>query len=115
MSASQFEEFERRMKRISKRHSKLSHGFVTKVNDDGLVVAKPRKKSSGAMLRGLILIVVTLFVFKGFSHANLGPEAYQERIEKLAGGNIIEQAGAIAMTEEPITLWLSSIIVSLVR
>ena len=48
MSAYQFEEFERRMRRINRRHTKLSHGYVTQVNDDGLVVAKPRRRGNGS-------------------------------------------------------------------
>lgn len=115
MSAQQYDEFERRMRRISKRHSKLSHGFVTQVTDDGLVVARPRKRGRNATLRGLVLIVAVIFVFKGFLHAHLGATAYDERVEKLAAGNLVEQAGAWAMTADPVTLWLSGTIGSLVR
>ena len=115
MSAYQFDEFERRMRRISRRHSKLSHGFVTQVTDDGLVVAKPRRPRGYATLRGIYLILLVLFVFKGFLHANLGASAYQERVENLMGGNIVEQVGGFAMTADPVTLWLSTTISSLVR
>ena len=55
MSASQFDEFDRRMRRISRRHSKLSHGYVTTVNDDGMVVAKPKRKSRMTTVRALAL------------------------------------------------------------
>ncbi len=115
MSAHQFDEFERRMRRINRRHSKLSHGYVTKVTDDGLVVAKPRRPRGYATLRGIFLILIVLFVFKGFLHANLGPTAYQERVDGLTSGNAIEQVGGYAMMADPITLWLSSVISSLVR
>jgi hypothetical protein len=115
MSAYQFDEFDRRMRRINRRHSKLSHGYVTSINDDGLVVARPKRRSSGATLRGLLLILIVVTIFKGFLHANLGEAAYQDRIEKLAGGNMVEQAGAWAMTADPVTLWLSKTIASLVR
>lgn len=115
MSTYQFEEFERRMRRISRRHSKLSHGYVTSVNDDGLVVAKPRRRGSRSTLRGVALIVIIIMLLKGVLHAQLGATAYDERIEKLAGGNPIEQAGAWVMVADPITLWLSANFVSLVR
>ena len=46
MSASQFDEFERRMRRINRRHSKLSQGYVTAINSDGLVVAKPQRRAA---------------------------------------------------------------------
>ena len=115
MSAYQFEEFERRMRRINRRHSRLSQGYVTSVNDDGLVVAKPRRRTSRSTLKGVSLIVIVIMLFKGILHAQLGPTAYEERIERLAGGNPIEQAGAWVMVADPITIWLSANFVSLVR
>ena len=115
MSAYQFDEFERRMRRINRRHTKLSQGYVTAVNEDGLVVAKPQRRSSGAMLRGLGLIVVVILVFKGFLHAQLGVDAYSERVERLAAGNIVEQAGAWVMSADPITVAISHHLSSLVR
>ena len=115
MSASQFEEFERRMRRISRRHSKLSQGYVTAVNSDGLVVAKPRRRGNRGMLRGLAMVVIVMMLFKAFLHAQIGAEAYQDRIDALAAGSIVEQAGAHFMVADPITVWISSKVVSLVR
>lgn len=115
MSASQFDEFDRRMRRISRRHSKLSHGYVTTVNSDGLVVAKPQRKGHRGTLRGLIVIIAVMMVFKGFLHAQLGAPAYQDRVDALAAGSVFEQAGAWVMTADPITQWLSLKISSLVR
>ncbi|MBT8418997.1 MAG: hypothetical protein KJO42_16290 [Silicimonas sp.] len=115
MSASQFDEFERRMRRINRRHSKLSHGYVTAVNSDGLVVAKPQRRGSRGTLRGVALIVIVIMVFKGFLHAQLGQQAYEERLQSLASGTVIEKAGAFVMAPDPITVWISSKVVSLVR
>lgn len=115
MSASQFDEFDRRMRRINRRHSKLSQGYVTAVNSDGLVVAKARRRGNRGMLRGLALIVLTGMLFKGILHAQLGPQAYQDRIDALAAGSAVEQAGAMLMSADPLTRWLSSQVVSLVR
>ena len=115
MATYQFEEFERRMRRISRRHTKLSQGYVTSVNDDGLVVARPRRRGSRSTLRGLALIFIVIMVFKGALYAQLGAAAYDERIDTLAGGNLVEQAGAWVMVADPITLWISANFVSLVR
>lgn len=115
MSASQFDEFDRRMRRISKRHSKLSHGYVTSVNPDGLVVAKPQRRSHRGTFRGLIILFAVMIVFKGFLHAQLGPAAYEDRVNALKEGSVVEQAGAWVMTPDPITLWISGQVVSLVR
>lgn len=115
MSASQFDEFDRRMTRISRRHSKLSHGYVTTINSDGVVVAKPKRRGNRALLRGIALLVLVMILFKGFLHARLGPDAYQSRIESLAAGSAVEKAGSWAMTADPLTVWLSGHLSSLVR
>lgn len=115
MSASQFDEFDRRMRRINRRHSKLSHGYVTSINDDGLVIAKPARKGRNTIARATVIVVVMLLLFKGVLHAQLGAQAYQERLELLGSGTAMEKAGAIIMTPDPITLWVSSKVVSLVR
>ena len=115
MSASQFDEFDRRMRRISRRHSKLSHGYVTQVSHDGLVVAKPQRRSARGTLRGVAIVILVMMAFKAFLHAQLGPEAYQARVDGLAAGSAFEKAGAVAMTADPVTEWLAAQISSLVR
>ena len=115
MSASQFDEFDRRMNRISRRHSKLSHGYVTRVNDDGLVVARAKRSRNGGWLRGFMLVVIVMILFKGVLHARLGDAAYMERVDGLAAGSIIEKGGAWIMTPDPITLAISKHVASLVR
>ena len=115
MSASQFDEFDRRMRRISRRHSQLSQGHVTAITEDGLVVARPRRRGQGSLLRGFIIILAILIPFKGVLHSRLGAEAYQERVENLSTGNLVEQAGSYAMYADPVTIWISAQVSSLVR
>lgn len=115
MSASQYDEFDRRMRRITRRHSQLSHGYVTTVNSDGMVVAKPRRRSARGTLRGVALVVLVLMVFKGFLYAELGAGAYEQRVAALSEGSAFEKAGAFVMVADPVTKWLSGHISSLVR
>jgi len=115
MSAQQFDEFERRMRRISKRHSKLSHGYVTSVNSDGLVVAKPKGRSWKWLLRAIVILAIAVVILKGVMHAQLGPVAYQAEVDALAAGTSVEQVGAVIMTADPVTLWISDQVSSLVR
>ncbi len=107
MSASQIDEFDRRMRRITRRHTQLSKGYVTSVNDDGLVVVKPRRKFNRGTLRGVAIVVILLMVFKGFLHYQLGAANYLQRVEALSNGSFFEQAGAVLMAADPITVWLS--------
>lgn len=107
MSASQYDEFDRRMRRITRRHTQLSRGYVTSVNEDGLVVAKPKRKMRRGTLRGVAIVVLVLMVFKGFLHNQLGENAYLARVDALSAGSVFEQAGAVVMSADPITVWLS--------
>ncbi len=115
MSASQFDEFDRRMSRISRRHSKLSHGYVTKVMDDGMVVAKPRRRGGMGTARALAILLMVMVLFKGVLHARLGDVEYQQRIATLASGSAVEKAGAFVMTADVGTVWISGKVSSLVR
>jgi hypothetical protein len=95
------------MRRITRRHTQLSRGYVTSVNDDGLVVAKPRRKMRRGTLRGVAIVVLVLMAFKGFLHNQLGENAYMARVDGLSQGSMFEQAGAVLMAADPITVWLS--------
>lgn len=115
MATRQQEQFSKRMSRISQRHSKLSRGYTAAVTDDGLVVAKPERRGRGATLRGLLIMIATIIVFKAAIYANLGATEYNNRVEGLKAGNIVEQGGAVVMTADPLTIWLSGQLISLVR
>ena len=115
MSASQYDEFDRRVNRISRRQTKLSHGYVTTVTDDGMMIAKPKRKSKMGTVRSLILLALVMIVFKGVLHARLGAPEYQARIAALAEGSTVEQIGSWVMAEDPLTVLISGQVSSLVR
>ncbi len=54
-------------------------------------------------------------IFKGFLHYQIGATAYDERVARLSAGTVVEQAGAYAMTADPVTLWISEQFASLAR
>jgi hypothetical protein len=100
-------QFGQRLRRIDRHHRKLARGYVTSVNHDGLIVARPRRQTSLFPLRGLFLCLLTLLAFKGFLFAQLGPTAYAERVAMLQSGTVVEKMGAYAMKADPVTLWIS--------
>lgn len=108
MSEAQYAEFGQRIRRIDRHHRKLAKGFVTTMDGDGLVVARPQRKSSGAVARGLFLCLVSLLCFKGFLLAELGADVYIERMAQMQGGSTFEQFGAYAMRPDPVTQWLAT-------
>lgn len=99
-----FQTFDKRIRRLTKRNRRLSHGYVMTVNHDGLVVANVRPQKTGFPWFGLVLIFAGLLVFKGFLFAQLGPLTYEDRVGKLANGTVIEQGGAYIMYADPITI-----------
>lgn len=72
-------------------------------NQDGLEIARVRKKR-----RYLPLFHLTMFVYLGLIirlvvMANVGPASYANRIENLSNGNMLERAGAVVMYMDPVS------------
>jgi hypothetical protein len=97
------------VQKILREHRKLSRGYVTTVNHDGLVIARPRRGASGTVvLRGILLAMLTFVALKAFLFVQLGPEAYAARTAVLEGGSRVEALGAWAMAMDPATLWVAT-------
>lgn len=103
----QHREFGSRVKRIDRRHRKLADGYVSSVSTDGLVVAVPRSRRMRVPFAGLALLALGIIGFKGIVHSQLGPTAYEARIDRLAQGSQVEKVGAWVMQADPLTLWVS--------
>ena len=96
--------FDKRLKRIVRRHDKMATGGVVRaVNSDGLIVARPRLYKPKFPLKGLIVVLALGFLLKGFLLAYLGEEAYAERVATLQAGSTLEQVGAWVMQSDPVT------------
>lgn len=100
-------DFEKRVGRLASKRGKIAQGYVTSVNHDGLVIARPRRSRARFPVKGLTLTFLALFAMKGFLHANLGASTYNERVGKLAAGTVVEKFGAYAMQADPVTVWVS--------
>lgn len=96
--------FDKRLKKIVRRHEKMSNGVVRTINSDGLIVAKPRLYRPRFPLKGLLAVLILGFLFKGFLFAYLGETAYGERVATLQSGSLLEQAGAWVMQPDPVTV-----------
>lgn len=97
--------FDKRLKRIVRRHDRIASGGAVKtVTADGLIVERPRVYKPRFPLKGLLAVVVLGFLFKGFVFASLGAEQYAERVAVLQQGSVMEQAGAWVMQADPATL-----------
>lgn len=109
MANPQMMEFSKRLNRIDGAHRKMSRGYVQLVERDGMLVPKhARVRRRGFPLRGLALSLGAFMLFKGFLLAEFGAVTYDERLGKLAEGNIVEQIGAWMMGADPVTVWIAT-------
>jgi len=103
-------QFGRRLQKINRNHEKLAKGYVTSMNHDGLLVARPRRRDVRLTWRGVAYVVIIAMAFKIFLYAQIGPVAYQERVVALQNGSFAQQIGAYAMAADPITATLANAI-----
>lgn len=106
-------QFEKRLRRIVRSHQRMANGVAYRVDQNGLITAKPRIYNPKFPLRGLILLVGAAFLFKGYIYASLGANTYSERVAGLAEGSLIEKAGAWIMQADPATLAVAQVLGSL--
>ncbi|MEL7345185.1 MAG: hypothetical protein AAFN59_10045 [Pseudomonadota bacterium] len=112
--ATDYEDFDARMRRIERRNRALSKGYVMSIDRDGLIVARPARRTS-SMIWGLLLkIAIIVMAFKVAAYSIIGATDYTFRVEALAQGTTAEQIAAWIMTADPITVWLSQEAIKLI-
>lgn len=99
--------FDKRLKRIVRRHDRMARGVVKTVGADGLIVARPRVYTPRFPLKGLLVLIVLGFLFKGFLFAYLGDAAYNERVAALQTSSPLERAGGWVMQADPATVLIA--------
>lgn len=109
------ERFNERLRRLARKHRAMGRGYVMQLMPDGLVVAEPIRVRVKLPYRLATLLIVSLFVFKGFLLASLGTQTYQDRLVALNEGTIVEQAGAWIMQPDRISTFIADRITPLVR
>lgn len=100
-------DFDRRVRRLNKKHSRMSRGVVTSVTHDGLIVARPRVGAPRFPVKAIVIMIAVFFAFKGILMAQMGAAAYEDKVAMLQQGNDVEKAGAWVMQVDPVTVWLS--------
>lgn len=108
-------DFGKRVKRINKHHRKLANGSIASVNHDGLIVARVRRTGPRFPWKGVALCFAAFFAFKGFLLSQLGEATYDQRVANLEEGTFVEEIGAYAMAADPVTVWVSGQIKTLLR
>lgn len=100
-------DLDKRLARVVRNHERMRrNGVVHKVGKDGLIRSRGRLVRPRFPIKGAILAVALLMAFKALLFATLGSGAYEERVETLRSGSMVEQAGAMIMQSEPVTTTL---------
>ncbi|MGX0876195.1 hypothetical protein ACSSV4_000870 [Roseovarius sp. MBR-154] len=107
--------FQTRLRSISRKRARSERGYVGKVGRDGLIVFKPRRRMPTIPLRGLLYLILGFVFFKAVVLAHLGAVTYKERIAQLAEGSHFEQAGALVMQPDPLTLIMARYLAPVLR
>jgi len=107
--------FAERVNRISRRHSKLSKGYLMSVNHDGLVIARPRDHGSRFSLTGILVVLMAVIGFKAFALAWLGSANYDDRLARLADGTTAERMAAFTMQSDPVSRAVAELIAPYLR
>lgn len=101
-------DFGRRVDRLSYKHRAMSRGYAAVLRDDGLLVAAPARRGSGQSLRVIVACALWLTFFKALLVATVGGASYDDRVARLAEGNMAEAAGAWVMQADPVTRALAA-------
>lgn len=103
MAEANLRNFDKRMEKILHKHQRLSRGYVPAITEDGLIVARPRRRIVWPWRSVLFLLCIGLG-FKVWLYASLGPEAYNAQVATLATGTQTEKVGSWIMTADPVTV-----------
>ncbi|QIE46735.1 hypothetical protein G5B38_15060 [Pseudohalocynthiibacter aestuariivivens] len=95
--------FSTRLRKVQRTHVRMARGYDSKVGADGLIVFRPKRRKMSFPLRGFVLMIMGVLLFKGLIMAQSGADAYAARIAVLEQGTVLEQAGAVLMYADPVT------------
>ena len=102
------QDFHKRLSAHGRKHAAMANGYTTKMQRDGLIVVKPKRRARrGFPLKGLFALVAGFFVFKALMLASLGDITYNERVAKLQQGAQLEQMGSRLMQIDPVTQFIA--------
>lgn len=113
--ANAYQGFDKRLKKIGRDRARMAQGYTSRVGKDGLIVFSPKRRQGGFPIKGLLMLAVGFFVFKGIVLAHLGGSVYAQRVETLATGSVVEQAGAFMMQTDPISQGIAHYVRPLIK
>jgi hypothetical protein len=102
------QQFWKRVNHLSQKHKAMANGYYTTIRNDGLVIARPRRRDAGFPVKYVLALTVMFFLLKAFMLSANGSVTYQTRLNTLGNGTIVERAGAWVLKVDPITQMLAN-------
>ncbi|NRB03678.1 MAG: hypothetical protein HRU30_10495 [Rhodobacteraceae bacterium] len=100
-------DFYKRLSGLRSKHDAMTAGMETRMRADGLLIVTPKRgyrpPRRGSVWNKIILFLAGAMIFKIFVLYSVGEPTYQDRVNKLAEGTQIEQAGAWLTQIDPVT------------
>ncbi len=95
--------FYKRIRRITRQHSKLSGGYSLRLNKQNLIVAQPHFNALAFPWKALFVSALIALVLKAYIMAAMDAPTYAGKLDTLSQGHMLEQAGAWVMQPDPAT------------
>ena len=100
-------EFERRLARIRKGHSK-GRPFEAVGTLGALPYRAPRRRVP--VFKLVVFVVAMAIGLKGIIHYSVGANTYDRRVEALRKGDDVDKIAAMLMQADPATLFVSKVL-----
>ena len=98
---------DKRLNRVVRNHERMRrNGVVHRVGRDGLIRSRPRLIRPAVPLKGAFIVLGLLLAFKSLLYAQMGAGNYALQVQNFRAGSALEQAGAVVMQEDRLTVAL---------
>jgi hypothetical protein len=102
-----FNEFDERLRRIDENRGRRKNGYVTTVSRDGLIVVRAKARRASFPWRGFLFLTLGFLGFKALLMAGMGFGNYQDQVDKLRQGGLVEYAGSYVMQADPVSEYMA--------
>ncbi len=107
--------FEKRTKKIVRKHEQLAKGSVKRMRADGLIVEQPRVFRMRFPARGLALSIFLVFLVKGFLIAAIGETAYAQHLASVDTDRIFDRAAGWLLQMDAVSVFIADLIAPLIQ
>ena len=110
------DDFNSRVGVVSKKSARRGKNeFVTRIDQNGVLVVKAKRRGFNFPVKGAVLMVLAFYCFKAFMLVSNGPEAYSDRVAILENGTMVEAMGARVLAVDPVTQFIADQAGSILR